>query len=106
MEWDAVGHNGEDWVEVPDEPRHCFERPFRPWQTQWSRGDVQWIPGEPAVIQAKRVAGKTWVREDGTTYTWPHPFDHSGERYNGKGAAHSICSELRSYWRRQWQMGV
>ena len=57
------------------------------------------------MIQAKRAAGKTWVREDGTTYTWPHPSDHSGERYNGKGAANSICSELRSYWRRQWDEG-
>ncbi len=45
------------------------------------------------------------MREDGTIYTHPHPFDHSGELYNGKGAANSIVSELRSYWRRQWDEG-
>ena len=93
MRWE---HDGQDWVEVPDDPRHRFERPFRPWQTQWSRGDVRWVPGEPWVIQSKRIAGKSFVREDGIIYTHPHPFDHSGEPYNGKGAANSIVSELAS----------
>ena len=57
------------------------------------------------MIRWKRVAGTTWVREDGSLYTCPYPIDRSGERNNGKGAAQAIRSELRSYWRRQWDDG-